>query len=482
MRSYYLRARLIASLVALVALVLVSASAALGTALACGRAMTSAHRYESAARKAASLGRLAREQYIHEAHTILLGDHSHLDHHDAWVHRFQAEAEAFRADLPEDAARRVDEILTSSRELARVFADAIVPAVSRNDHAAVAAAHAQANALVDDMTSHADALADALEQRALAAEHDAEATSGWMRWTAIVSCALALVFAFGVARRIWTGFSQPVNVLLDVSDRVANGDRRARVGKLPAAELDRVGAAFDAMLDALAAQQAALVAAERFAALGRVAAGVAHEINNPIMVIRGYASQLRGLPRAELVRDELAIIDEEAAICQRIADDLLAYTRAPALELEDIDARTLAEDVRAKCRVETRGDQDIRLDVEAAVLRVDPIRLRQVLVNLVRNGLHVDAAGVEIQGEARGDRYVFRVSDNGPGIAASAREHLFEPFYTTKADGSGLGLSVSFGLVAAHGGSIHAEDRPGGGTTMVVDLPEVVARAGGDDG
>jgi signal transduction histidine kinase len=116
------------------------------------------------------------------------------------------------------------------------------------------------------------------------------------------------------------------------------------------------------------------------------------------------------------------------------------------------------------------------LDVEPALLSVDPLRIRQVVVNLVKNAREATLGeeAVEVRGRRRGTDYRIEVLDRGKGLSTEVRERLFEPFFTTRRDGTGLGLAVCYGLVTAHGGTIRAEARGGGGSQFVVDLPDVL--------
>lgn len=126
-----------------------------------------------------------------------------------------------------------------------------------------------------------------------------------------------------------------------------------------------------------------------------------------------------------------------------------------------------------------RGDQPLLVDAEPAFINVDPLRIRQVIVNLVANAREATSGtpgGDEIivRGRRQDDGYRLEVLDRGAGIPEDARERLFEPFFTLRRDGTDLGLAVCYGLVTAHGGTIRAEPRPGGGSRFVIDLPGVL--------
>lgn len=479
-RAYRLRGRLLFLISVLVALVLVSVVVTASTAFISRNGILRAHAMEVMSRRAALLSVTAREQYIHEAHTIILRDHSHVGHHDEWVDKLRTELSALRSDVTPEEAVRLDAIRIASRDLSRLFVSSILPAVDRQDYNEVRRSHDKANALVDQMTEHADALASYFEEQATLAENDAERlirlALGFSIFVGILAAAVALV----VGRSLWRSFSHPLASLERVARQVATGERQARVEPLPALELEVVAGAFNQMLDALAKAEAEVIASERLAAVGRVAAGVAHEINNPIAIIRGYLKTMRQEAQGAELREELQILDEEATACQRIAEDLLAYSRTPAMVPVPTQATDLLGDAAQRSEGAPLRDApaspSIVVEAEPALISVDPLRIRQVLVNLITNAREA-APGDEpiiVRGRRKDDGYQIEVLDRGPGFPDEIREHLFEPFFTTRRDGTGLGLAVCYGLVAAHGGSIRAEPRPDGGSRFVVDLPAVI--------
>ncbi len=473
-RLYRLRRRLLLVISLLVALVVVSGAATVLTGLASRRAILEAHDLEVASRRAALLSVTAREQYIHEAHTIILRDRSHVEHHDAWVSELGAKLAELRPSLDAEAATQLDDIGQASRELSELFARAILPAIDRQDWHEVHHAHDRANALVDRMTEHADRLARHFDERALGAERRAEQFIRFALLLATAVCASAAALALFAGRKLWRSFSTPLSSLEHVAERVTAGDRSARVEPVAAVELAAVADAFNRMLDALSRAEADLVTSERLAAIGRVAAGVAHEINNPIAVIRGYVkTMVKEADKPEL-REELAILDEEAAACQRIAEELLMYARSPVLSPRPVQAEELLRDAVSHCAgAPGRSAPPVRVDAEPASVAVDPLRIRQVIVNLVTNAREATSGDDEIvvRGRQQDDGYRIEILDRGAGIPEEARERLFEPFFTTRRDGTGLGLAVCYGIVTAHGGRIEAAPNPSGGTVMRVALP-----------
>jgi len=208
------------------------------------------------------------------------------------------------------------------------------------------------------------------------------------------------------------------------------------------------------------------------AAIGQLAAGIAHEINNPIGIIRGYLRTMLPEAHHDALREELRILDEEAAACQRIAEDLLAYARTPELTKESVQIDLLIEDAANRFASTSKEVPRVRVDAETATVSADPVRLRQVINNLARNAIEAGSPEVEIVGRRIGTtEYLMRVLDRGPGIRDEARSRIFEPFFSTRRGGSGLGLAVCSGIIRAHGGSIEASDREGGGTAITVTLP-----------
>ncbi|HEY8090275.1 MAG TPA: HAMP domain-containing sensor histidine kinase [Polyangiaceae bacterium] len=235
--------------------------------------------------------------------------------------------------------------------------------------------------------------------------------------------------------------------------------------------------------------QAQLLRAERMASVGRLAAGVAHEIGNPIAAIMGMLDLLLGgdVPE-EAQRDFVQRMRKETDRIHTVLRDLLDFARpeerppsggaAPAPG----EVRAVAADVVALVRTQ-KSFRDVRLDVEVEgdphVVLPGP-RLTQVLLNLVLNaGAAVADAGkrdgrVIVRARAGGDRVRIEVEDDGPGVAPEVRDRLFEPFVTTKevGEGTGLGLAVCRGLVESAGGEIHLDaTEPGKGARFVVSLP-----------
>jgi signal transduction histidine kinase len=215
-----------------------------------------------------------------------------------------------------------------------------------------------------------------------------------------------------------------------------------------------------------------LIQRDKLASVGTLAAGVAHEINNPLatiaMCVDGSLKRFDGLSlderQADDVKKYLELINEEVYRCKRITENLLNFSRQRIESIhEHIDLRDLVQRTLELAKLGDDGKR-VRWIVaagdEPAVFLGDSTQIRQVLYNLVSNSLAAMRAAKEpailLRAEARGDVVVFECVDNGPGIPAEIQDKIFEPFFTTKppGEGTGLGLSVSYSIVQRHGGSI----------------------------
>jgi two-component system NtrC family sensor kinase len=431
-------------------------------------------RDEVALRTGLGVATAIREQYVHIAHTIIAGDRSHLAHYGDWVQRVREGAGALRADVPDSERWRLDRIESISRELDRLFRQQIVPAALAGDAMTIAEVHRRVEERVTIAAADADVVARSVEAR-MSSEHVSATQISYVAAAVAVVGILALVTASVVfTRKLRNAVLRPLRSLSDAARRIGAGDFGARVAVAAEGELGLVARAFDQMAQQLSEHQRRLIAAERMAAIGQLAAGVAHEINNPIAVIRGYLHTMIPEAAGNALKRELEILDEEAAACQRIAEDLVTYARPSDINRVDTDigALLIATGERFEASGESKGSR-ILVRADHLELPVDPVRLRQVIQNLLRNAAQAAPQGapVEVYGEATANRYVVRVLDRGSGIPEELRARIFEPFLSGRINGTGLGLAVCSGILRAHGGAIAAHPRDGGGTELVVELP-----------
>jgi PAS domain S-box-containing protein len=224
--------------------------------------------------------------------------------------------------------------------------------------------------------------------------------------------------------------------------------------------------------------------ADRLKQLGEMAAGVAHEIRNPLNGIEGFASLLqRDLPEDDKRHRYAAHIVDGVRTLNRTVSALLAFTNPRRIERRPAVPGELA----AACLELVRAAQDVseatpvRLDLVdragADAIDLDAIQLKQVLLNLVQNavqalqGTERSDGRVQVSVTRDANQVIFTVDDNGPGVPRDERQRIFTPFYTTKDHGTGLGLAIAHTVVSLHGGSLTVDDAPLGGARFRVTIP-----------
>jgi PAS domain S-box-containing protein len=216
---------------------------------------------------------------------------------------------------------------------------------------------------------------------------------------------------------------------------------------------------------------------EKLAAIGQLAAGIAHEINNPLANIMGYAKLLRPEDDWSRIESRRAVIVEQAEKCSRIVRGLLDYSRSSGSKPEEVDLNRLIRHIFEvmEIQLQKKGIR-LRADLgELPLLTVDPRKLDQLFFNLFLNAVQaVDLGGeIEIRTRAEKDTIYLAVADNGPGVPQDERCRIFDPFYTTKpvGQGTGLGLSICVGIIDDLNGTIEVENGPLGGALFAVSLP-----------
>jgi len=360
------------------------------------------------------------------------------------------------------------------------FREYFVPAVISRNHEMIWRSRGQCRALLHQVRELNRRIAESQERKILAVTAEAGALRQHAERDLGLLLALGVVVAVGVAFLSARSISRPIRELMTATEAVARGDLTRVLDTRRRDEFGRLAESFNRMSADLQEHQHRLVQAEKMASLGRLAAGVAHEINNPIGVILGYAKILRrerSLGRR--VRDDLRTIEEEAAVCQRIVQELLDFSRSLPAPEETVEVgRVLSEAIERVERSLSNGSVRVSADVPPEPLRVlaDDNRLRQAFENIIRNGFQAMSEGGDLRITLRAvgrdparAAVVFR--DTGPGIAPDDLPHLFEPFFTRKQQGTGLGLAIAYACVRAYGGDIAADSRPGEGAVFTVTLP-----------
>ncbi len=229
---------------------------------------------------------------------------------------------------------------------------------------------------------------------------------------------------------------------------------------------------------ALQEAQAQLVQAEKLSAVGELVAKVAHELNNPLTSVLGYAQLLESDPQlSEELREYAAVVVREADRARQIVQSLLTFGRPQPVERETLDVNQV---VRRTVELPQwkSGQVEVTTHLHPEPLWVlgNAVQLQQVFANIVQNAVQAMRHGpgelVVTTGRV-GDRAVVEFADTGPGIPPEHLGRIFDPFFTTKGvgEGTGLGLSISYGIVRDHGGVLRARNRPEGGACFTVELP-----------
>jgi len=224
-------------------------------------------------------------------------------------------------------------------------------------------------------------------------------------------------------------------------------------------------------------QREALIRSDQLKGLGQMAAGMAHEVRNPLASITASASRLRKGGLADGIRDELlGIVEKESTRLDGVVRDFLGYARPARLVITSCDVNTVvAETVSLAGHNALERAVTIRLETDSAAgpVSADPSRLKQALLNLLLNAVQAAPGGSKVLVKTASGRkeIIVSIRDSGAGLDPGIRSRLFEPFATTKPDGMGLGLSIARQIVEAHGGRLALEDAPGGGTVARITMP-----------
>lgn len=306
----------------------------------------------------------------------------------------------------------------------------------------------------------------------------------------LVSMALIVagaVVALLMSRRL----TKPIEKLALAVQRIGQGDFDTRMRMESSDEFGALAMAFNSMASglqererALTQTQQALVRSEKMSAFGQLSAGIAHEVKNPLAGILGHAQlATRRLGPENPAKVSLDMIAQETRRCSDIIDNLMRFARQDSPQFLPIDVN---EAVNAALAIVDHqlALQGIRILRETGrnlpKVEGDLNQLQQVLVNLAINAQQAMAGRrgqLAVRTGASGGQVLIEVQDSGPGIPPELQSRIFEPFFTTKAagQGTGLGLSVSYGIIQSHGGRIEVRSAPGQGATFVIILPAAPA-------
>jgi two-component system sensor histidine kinase HydH len=313
-------------------------------------------------------------------------------------------------------------------------------------------------------------------------ERDHRATLRWLAWgfvaVGVLGSGAGLLLGYGLARGLRRAVASLLIRIQGASGMLGQDLATVewvRDGLRGSDALEGLASRVEQVVGQLQQRERDVRRAERLAAVGQLAAGVAHEIRNPLTSVQLLVQTARRDPTAgALTDDDLALIDDELGRIERSLRTLLDYARPPKLERTTCDLGAVVDG--ALTLVRGRAQQqgvEVRFAPASLVLSADPDQLRQVLVNLLLNALDTMPTGgtMEVALGRDGTDLTVAVSDTGPGIAPEMAPRLFEPFATTKETGVGLGLVVSKRIVEDHGGSLRGFNRTAGGATFLIRLP-----------
>ena len=323
---------------------------------------------------------------------------------------------------------------------------------------------------------------------------------------AFLGIVMIVVVSVFLAKR----FSLPLTRLEQIAGKIAGGDyKREFIVKGPV-EIEHLGKSLDEMARQLEAEKreleewgntlerkvsaraeemkkihSQLFRSEKLASLGKLAAGVAHEINNPLTgILTNSSLLLEDMTADDPRREDVDVMVRETIRCREIVKRLLDFAKQTKPQKRMASINGLIENIILLVRNQT-SFRNITVEKQLSDgipdLLVDPDQIQQVFINIILNAAEAMTKGgsltIRSAVSANGESIMVSFADTGPGIPEASREKIFDPFYTTKEHGTGLGLSISYGIVEQHGGDISVESTVGKGSTFVIRLPVVTSES-----
>lgn len=308
----------------------------------------------------------------------------------------------------------------------------------------------------------------------------------------LLFAAAALVISLFLARLGARQIAAPVTAMARSLKRYADGDTRVRVQTHGADEIRQLEGSFNYMADTLERAQGErdraqhmVMQSDKLASIGQMAAGIGHEINNPLNNILSLTKLIErsAPPDAAKLRADVGSLREEALRASEVVRGVLNFARQEEPTYSRFDVGKWLEETIVLVRQSAR-DRGVAVDIEGDTgfhIEGDRSQLQQVLVNLLLNAIQASPGGSTITVQIANDGHSawIRIRDQGPGVAPDLLDKVFDPFFTSKpvGEGSGLGLSISLGIVERHNGTLTVENNPDGGVTATVVLPAAAAAA-----
>jgi two-component system NtrC family sensor kinase len=319
-------------------------------------------------------------------------------------------------------------------------------------------------------------------------------------------CLVGVTVSAGVIWLLIGRITWPLRDLRTMAEAVGTGDFSKKVEVQSDDELGQLGKAFNQMtrnlrnshaelrktVETLRATQAQLIQSEKLSAVGEFVAGVAHELNNPLTSVIGFAELLSEADLHGKHKSYLQYIVKSTERCHKIVQGLLSFARQHPPERVLLDVNKMVEGVLELLAYEMRTSNiKIEHDFQEPLPKMlgDSHQLQQVVLNILNNGRqaiegHQASGRIRVTTESTAEQIRVVFEDDGPGIKQENLVKIFDPFFTTKpvGKGTGLGLSLCYGIVHEHGGTISAHGEPGKGATFVIELPVHQGAEGADSG
>lgn len=288
----------------------------------------------------------------------------------------------------------------------------------------------------------------------------------------MISVAIVFVLVAILSRKI----AMPIKNLVKETQNIAEGDMGQNINIQSKDEIGSLAESFNKMLEKL---EESVTRAKSLEALGALSAGMAHEIRNPLTSIKGYAQYIMSeLNKDSELYSDMAVISSEVDRLNNIIDRFLAFARPNELRLEKCDINDIVKEVILLIKRDNTFD-NIKLNInfgELPLINADFEQMKQVVLNIVINGVQSMPQGGELTISTFNNQILsmveIEISDTGQGISHENVKKIFEPYFTTKDKGIGLGLAICSRIVENHRGIIEVESIPGKGSKFIIKLPE----------
>ena len=315
------------------------------------------------------------------------------------------------------------------------------------------------------------------------------------RQTILIISLLAILSGVLTVWLLVSKITRPLSELRNGAEAVGRGDFTRRVPVRSPDECGELAAVFNQMteniqqsraqieknVETLKNTQAQLIQSEKLSAVGEFVAGVAHELNNPLAAVVGFSEMLKDNDVDTKNRRYLDMIHKSAQRCQKIVQSLLSFARRHQHERKPMPLNSMVEAVLEMLNYQLRTSNIevvTQLDPSQPVVLADGHQIQQVFLNIINNARQAmenrqPGGRIKITTEAYDENVRVTIQDNGPGISPENLQRIFDPFFTTKqvGQGTGLGLSLCYGIIKEHGGNITPSSTPGEGATFVIELP-----------